>query len=438
MRSLYLALLIVFWFTSVAQSQKSWAVELSAMNVLYKGITNPVRISVSGVDHDKIVTKTSSNLKLENNLITVLGDRQGFVKVGELIDGDTNWIGKQTFRIRPLPNPIAQLGGIPNDGLPKAKAAVLAQTTVIAPMGMGFAYNLHFKVTHSRLVVQYLNDVAYIEEVDSNSLTTTMRQALRRMQNGDLLILEEIRAKEIKYGFEANLNPIIHSFRGDRRKDYNVYSNLKYLRRGDKVVTDSISLSKEIDSLVNATYSLVYNSDFGFHKKEITVKDSVVVEEKLFNDNGSILYYNTKNNNDAFETSMYHPNQVKRMICSHKEQMQFGGNVEYAQWLRQIKYGRDTGLVTDSFMLDFYDANTKYGINPFGPCKTFYNNGNIKAEGQLVFAYRNNEEFAKTQMAMSVFPFKDNLSVMHGTWYFYQPNGNLLETRKYELGVRLK
>ncbi len=44
-------------------------------------------------------------------------------------DGKTKTVGSQEFRVRSLPQPTAQLGGIPNDGLPKGKAAVSAQTS---------------------------------------------------------------------------------------------------------------------------------------------------------------------------------------------------------------------------------------------------------------------------------------------------------------------
>ena len=51
-------------------------------------------------------------------------------------------MGSVKFRVRRLPQPIAQLGGIRNDGLPKAKAQVMAQSIVLASMGEGFAYDL--------------------------------------------------------------------------------------------------------------------------------------------------------------------------------------------------------------------------------------------------------------------------------------------------------
>ena len=64
---------------------QQFAVELSAMNLLYKGIENPANISASGVSKENLVVETSPNLKLtDSGTLRVISGREGFVKVGKL------------------------------------------------------------------------------------------------------------------------------------------------------------------------------------------------------------------------------------------------------------------------------------------------------------------------------------------------------------------
>jgi GldM C-terminal domain. len=128
-------------------------------------------------------------------------------------DGKTKTVGSSKFRVRSLPQPTAQLGGIPNDGLPKGKSAVGAQTTIIASMGAGFAYNLNYRVTGFKMIMAYKRKPPVIKSSGSGTLTGEMQSLMRSAQSGDRILLEEIRATEAKYGFSANLSPIIITIR---------------------------------------------------------------------------------------------------------------------------------------------------------------------------------------------------------------------------------
>ncbi len=82
MRILSFTLLILVSLVCFAQQ---FAVELSAMNLLYKGIENPANISASGVSKENLVVETSPNLKLtDSGTLRVISGREGFVKVGKL------------------------------------------------------------------------------------------------------------------------------------------------------------------------------------------------------------------------------------------------------------------------------------------------------------------------------------------------------------------
>ena len=124
-------------------------------------------------------------------------------------DGKSKVVGSQKFRVRSLPQPRAQLGGIPNDGLPKGKASVAAQSSIIASMGAGFAYNLNYRVQGFKLIMAYKRKPPVIASSNSGTLTPRMRSLVKSASKGDRILIEGIRAKEAKYGFKSNLSPII-------------------------------------------------------------------------------------------------------------------------------------------------------------------------------------------------------------------------------------
>jgi hypothetical protein len=128
-------------------------------------------------------------------------------------DGVTKTVGAQKFRVRSLPQPTAQLGGVRNDGLPKGKAQVGAQSMVIASMGAGFAYNLQYNITGFKMIMAYKRRPPKMASSSSARLTGQMRGMVKSASSGDRILIEGIRATEAKYGFKANLSPIIITIR---------------------------------------------------------------------------------------------------------------------------------------------------------------------------------------------------------------------------------
>jgi len=189
------------------------------MNLLYKGIDNPMSISVPGFAASdvkisapglKLVSKGGG---LYNATVPSSTSREVTITASITKDGKTKTVGSEKFRVRSLPQPTAQLGGIPNDGLPKGKAAVGAQTSIIASMGAGFAYNLNYRVEGFKMIIAYKRKPPVMASSNSGVLTSQMKGMMRSASAGDRILIEGIRATEAKYGFKANLSPIIITIR---------------------------------------------------------------------------------------------------------------------------------------------------------------------------------------------------------------------------------
>lgn len=189
------------------------------MNLLYKGIDNPMSISVPGFAASEVkISAPGLNLQSlgggnYNAKVPASTSNEVTITASITRDGKTKTVGSSKFRVRSLPQPTAQLGGIPNDGLPKGKSAVGAQTTIIASMGAGFAYNLNYRVTGFKMIMAYKRKPPVILSSSSGTLTGEMQNLMKSAQSGDRILLEEVRATEAKYGFSANLSPIIISIR---------------------------------------------------------------------------------------------------------------------------------------------------------------------------------------------------------------------------------
>ena len=189
------------------------------MNLLYKGIDNPMSISVPGFAASEVKI-SAPGLRLKsmgggkyNAKVPASTNKSVTITASITRDGKSKVVGSQKFRVRSLPQPTAQLGGIPNDGLPKGKASVGAQSVIIASMGAGFAYNLNYRVTGFKLIMAYKRRPPVMASSQNGALTSKMRSMIKSAKSGDRILIEAIRAKEAKYGFNANLSPIIITLR---------------------------------------------------------------------------------------------------------------------------------------------------------------------------------------------------------------------------------
>lgn len=190
------------------------------MNLLYVGLDNPMSISVPGFSASDMNVSTSGGLRLTSaggGLYNAKVDGSAkevtiSVSVKDK-NGKVSSVGSEKFRVRRLPNPTAQLGGLVNDGLPKDKNQVSAQTALFATMGQGFAYDLNYRVTGFRFIFAPARRPATMVTGNGPTLNSQMKSLIGSADRGDRIIIEGIKATEAKYGFNANLSPIVITIR---------------------------------------------------------------------------------------------------------------------------------------------------------------------------------------------------------------------------------
>lgn len=179
------------------------------MNVFYRGLDNPVEISVPGVD------KSALKVTMDGGTITPNSDGTYNVKPGTGKEATINVIakinGKETkmppkkFRIKTIPDPVPSFGGKkPSDNT--IGAAELAGAQGIRAQMENFDFPVSAEVT-SFVVSIYINGSWKEFPCKGKTLTSEAKSALSRLKKGEKFYLENIMCK-MPDGTERKLSGI--------------------------------------------------------------------------------------------------------------------------------------------------------------------------------------------------------------------------------------
>ncbi|MDR1682588.1 MAG: gliding motility protein GldM [Candidatus Symbiothrix sp.] len=183
--------------------QPSATVAPVLMNVLYAGIDNDIQIAVPGVPGQN-VTATISNgtLTRKNNDIWVAKPKVGadaVIAVTAKVGGRTQEMTRNTFRIRPLPDPAPYINISKPDGnterykgsKPLAKAALVSADILRAAMDDGIL-DINFNVL--RFTMVKFDNLGFRIPLPSDGARFSEQQkdAVRGMQRGQTVLISDI------------------------------------------------------------------------------------------------------------------------------------------------------------------------------------------------------------------------------------------------------
>jgi len=192
----------------------------TAMNVMYKGLKNPIDVSVPGVSPDKIRVKVNNGVSTQERIQNARGEyfRGSWAvqpdQVGknvQIIVSTQDPTGKLTsfapieFRVKRLPDPTAQFAQKTSGSVTKSEA--LSQPGVFASLGADFDFELKYDVVG--YTVSY-SDRMGDRMADSKDwrLTEEQRTILNNVTRGRDLTIKNIRAKGPD-GITRDLAPIV-------------------------------------------------------------------------------------------------------------------------------------------------------------------------------------------------------------------------------------
>ena len=171
----------------------------SKMNVLYRGIDNPIEISVPGVSNSQI------RVTFDNGTINQSGNQwlarpntlnnNTLISVYANLEGKEVLMGSKTFRVKDVPAPLATLGVFTSGALISRAYFNPLQVKTLTATLEDFLFDLEFEVTGFDVSVPTGGGMTSTASSTSEQFTNAQKTLLAGVKKGDKVIFENIRAK---------------------------------------------------------------------------------------------------------------------------------------------------------------------------------------------------------------------------------------------------
>lgn len=166
------------------------------MNVVYRGLPNPMTISFAGIP-DNAVTASAPGLspgggKGKYNLNPGAGTEVTVVATGKMADGKTV-SDRKLFRIKGIPAPLGAIGGTPGSQKGAKSRLQSSQVTAVLP---DFLYDLKFQVT--QFVFKVPGQASIV--VNGDRVNAQCVAALARASKGDQITISDVKTKIVGEG----------------------------------------------------------------------------------------------------------------------------------------------------------------------------------------------------------------------------------------------
>jgi gliding motility-associated protein GldM len=165
------------------------SVAADKMNVVYRGLPNPLTISVPGVSNNDVTVSAAGLVKVGNgkyNLTPKTGS-EVIVKVNAKLEGGTQINDSKVFRIKDLPKPIGNIAGISSGSLNKND---VISSKVIAEF-RDFPYDLNVRVTGFVVNISGKAPVT----VTGQYLSPEAKAAVNSSRKGSMITITDIKTR---------------------------------------------------------------------------------------------------------------------------------------------------------------------------------------------------------------------------------------------------
>jgi gliding motility-associated protein GldM len=191
-------------------AEPALVVSPSKMNVFYRGLPNPVEISVPGADMNKIEASCGGHdFKKEGPGKFIITPGQGAeaeISVTAEINGQRKSMGSKKFRVKRMPDPVPNFNNkYPTDNVITKNAAKSAQG-ILAEM-KDFDFEAKAEVKSFTLVVVSSDGKVNEQKSNGKFLADAQRQAIEKLKPGQSFSLENILCK-MPDGTERKLSNI--------------------------------------------------------------------------------------------------------------------------------------------------------------------------------------------------------------------------------------
>jgi len=169
------------------------------MNVLYRGVKNPISVSVPGVPPENVKASiTVGNLNQAagqpkgNYIAEIMSPgTEAIVKVTANVGGKDRPMGEFKFRVKEVPPPVGYIAGVSSGNVPVAQ---LAAAPTVIPKMENFDFELYFQVTKFELVYSLGGSDIKTVPVQGNRLPASDLTAIKSLKKGSRVWIENIEA----------------------------------------------------------------------------------------------------------------------------------------------------------------------------------------------------------------------------------------------------
>ncbi|MGB6036709.1 MAG: GldM family protein [Cryomorphaceae bacterium] len=177
-------------------AKPSLVVSATKMNVLYRGIENPIEVSVPGIPQDALTATISTgslSKKPDGSYVAnVKSGSEAIVSVTAEIQGQRKNMGQFKFRLKSVPDPVAKFAGKTSVDNTVKKSELTAALGVIADL-KDFVFDLNYPIRSFDIAVTNGADVKILSS-SSNRLTAEQKELLRETRRNQTVSVENIKA----------------------------------------------------------------------------------------------------------------------------------------------------------------------------------------------------------------------------------------------------
>ena len=186
-----------YWHTKFEVAQPNLVVSPTKMNVFYRGVDNPVDISVAGYSAKDIQpSMTNGSLSKAQQGWVIKPGKESEATVGVSVtnpDGTRKSMPGLKFRVKNVPNPTPYFGGKSVNDETIKKTELTASQGLIAKM-LDFEFDLKFEVVEYR-VTMIINGNAIEKQNRGPACSTEIHEMLGKSKTGQKVYIEGIKVR---------------------------------------------------------------------------------------------------------------------------------------------------------------------------------------------------------------------------------------------------
>jgi len=178
-------------------AEASAVISPTKMNVFYRGVKNPVSISVSGVPKENLIADITKGSIKRGGADWEVSPAQGpegeivSVKVSAKIDNVTRFMGSMDFRVKDLPDPVAEVAGR-NQG--NIGIGDLTRAGGVTATLKNFDFELEYTVTEFTVSAVLSGGFTKTETSKSTGYSKAQMDIISQVKTGQRVTFESIKA----------------------------------------------------------------------------------------------------------------------------------------------------------------------------------------------------------------------------------------------------